>query len=77
VITAVHPATGFTKRISRLEIGVKAGTRPKPPDTLLPASADSSRLLDRKDAAYQESYREKVNAIKYSALEEKEGAFHV
>lgn len=73
IITALHHATGFTKRISRLQIGVKAGTRPKMPDTLLPATADSSRLLDRKDAVYQESYRDKVNAIKYSALEEKEG----
>jgi transposase InsO family protein len=69
VITAVHPATGFTKRVSRLEIGVKTGAKPRLPDSMLPVAAGSSRLLELKDALYQDSYREKVNAIQYSALD--------
>jgi transposase InsO family protein len=77
LMTALHTATGFTKRISPLKIGVRAGKRPKMPDTMLPVNAASSRLLDLKEAKFQQSYREKTAAIKYSAMEEKEGALHV
>jgi len=69
-ITVKHDPTGFIKRTKKLEIGTWAAPRPKLPDTILPAPAASSRLLDAKEGEYDGKVQEKRYAISYAAFED-------
>ena len=69
-ITVKHEATGFTKRTKKLAIGTSAAARPKLPNTMLPTTASSSRLLDAKEAVFDTKDQEKRYAIRYSAFED-------
>ena len=71
-LTVEHRPTGYKRQVTQLVIGPHTGKRPKLPDTMLPESADTSRLLDGKEELYRRSQDTVRRAIRYTAFKDGE-----
>ena len=67
-VTVEHEPTGYKGVSKELKIGPHVGERPKLPNTLLPETVETSRLLDGKEQAFLKDQANIRHAISYSGF---------